>query len=126
RLRGLLSECGHVLPLRASEVHRRVPQLLGKLPTRVAACARDLLEHAARLQAKTLEYEHEIKIHVRSKRSRAVRRLDWASDPSPHQPWWRPSATAMTSRTAASSPPGSDSCLANTQPAAGHRSGTSP
>src|SRR5207253_2102724 len=66
RLRGLLSEFGHVLPLRASEVHRRVPQLLGKLPTRVAACARDLLEHAARLQAKTLQYEHEIKIHVRS------------------------------------------------------------
>ena len=66
RLRGLLAEFGHVLPLRASEVHRRVPQLLEKLPTRVAACARDLLEHAARLQAKTLEYEHEIKIHVRS------------------------------------------------------------
>ena len=26
----------------------------------------DLLEHAARLQAKTLEYEHEIRVHVRS------------------------------------------------------------
>ena len=62
RLRGLLAEFGHVLPLRAVEVHRRVPQLLGKLPTRVAACARDLL----RLQAKTLEYEHEIRVHVRS------------------------------------------------------------
>jgi len=61
RLRGLLAEFGHVLPLRAVEVHRRVPQLLGKLPTRVAACARDLLEHAARLAAKTLEYEHEIR-----------------------------------------------------------------
>src|SRR5580704_1596454 len=66
RLRGLLAEFGHVLPLRAVEVRRRVPQLLGKLPTRVAACARDLLEHAARLEAKTLEYEHEIRIHVRS------------------------------------------------------------
>jgi transposase len=66
RLRGLLAEFGHVLPLRAVEVHRRVPQLLGKLPTRVAACARDLLEHAARLQAKTFEYEHEIRAHVRS------------------------------------------------------------
>jgi len=32
----------------------------------VANCARDLLEHAARLQAKTLEYEHEIRVHVRS------------------------------------------------------------
>ena len=66
RLRGLLAEFGHVLPVRTSEVRRRVPQLLGKLPTRVAACARDLLEHAARLQAKALEYEQEIKIHVRS------------------------------------------------------------
>ncbi len=28
RLRGLLAEFGHVLPLRAVEVHRRVPQLL--------------------------------------------------------------------------------------------------
>jgi transposase IS116/IS110/IS902 family protein len=62
--RGLLAEFGHVPPLRAIEVQRRVPQLLGKLPTRVAACARDLLEHAARLAAKTLEYEHEIKVHV--------------------------------------------------------------
>ena len=49
RLRGLLAEFGHVLPLRAVEVHRRVPLLLGKLPARVAACARDLLEHAAQL-----------------------------------------------------------------------------
>ena len=55
-----------MLPLRAIEVRRRVPQLLGKLPTRVAACAQDLLEHAARLAAKTLEYEHEIRVHVRS------------------------------------------------------------
>ena len=53
-------------PVRTSELRRRVPQLMGKLPTRVAACARDLLEHAARLQAKALEYEQEIKIHVRS------------------------------------------------------------
>lgn len=66
RLRGLLAEFGHVMPVRTSELRRRVPQVLGKLPTRVAACARDLLEHAARLQTKALEYEQEIKIHVRS------------------------------------------------------------
>ena len=64
RLRGLLAEFGHVLPVRPSELRRRVPQLLEKLPTRVARCARDLLEHAGRLQAKALEYEREIKIHV--------------------------------------------------------------
>jgi transposase len=66
RLRGLLAEFGYVLPLRAVELRCQVPQLLGKLPTRVAACARDLLEHAAQLEAKTLEYEHEIRTHVRS------------------------------------------------------------
>ena len=66
RLRGLLAEFGHVLPVRAVEVHRRVPLLLDKLPTRVAVCARDLLEHAAQLAAKTQEYEHEIRAHVRS------------------------------------------------------------
>jgi transposase len=55
----LLAEFGHVLPVRTSELRRRVPQLLHKLPTRVGACARDLLEHAARLQAKALEYEQQ-------------------------------------------------------------------
>jgi transposase len=36
RIRGLLAEFGHVLPLRAAEVRRRVPELLETLPTRVA------------------------------------------------------------------------------------------
>src|SRR6202140_3549160 len=66
RLRGLLAEFGHVLPLRAIEVRRRVPELLDKLPTRIAGCLRDLLEHATRLEAKALEYEREIKAHVRT------------------------------------------------------------
>jgi transposase len=66
RLRGLLAEFGHVLPLRAVEVRRRVPELLDELPTRVANSARDLLEHAISLEAKAAEYEREIKLHVRS------------------------------------------------------------
>jgi transposase len=66
RLGGLLTEFGRIIPVRVVEMRRRVPELLGKLPSRVAACARDLLEHAARLEAKALEYEREIKIHVRS------------------------------------------------------------
>jgi transposase len=65
RVRGLLAEFGHVLPLRAAEVRRRAPALLEKLPTRVAHCVRDLLEHAAQLDAKVLEYEREIRAHVR-------------------------------------------------------------
>ncbi len=66
RLRGLLAEFGHVVPLRAVELRRRVPELLGQLPTRVAVCARDLLEHATQLEAKALQYEREIKLHVRT------------------------------------------------------------
>src|SRR5271170_4350601 len=66
RLRGLLAEFGHVLPLRPSELHRRVPQLLERLPARVATCVQDLLEHARQLQTKVLEYEREIKLHVHS------------------------------------------------------------
>jgi transposase len=57
RIRGLLAEFGYVLPLRASEVRRRVPEPVEELPTRVANCVRDLLEHALRLDAKALEYE---------------------------------------------------------------------
>jgi transposase len=64
RIRGLIAEFGHVLPLRAAEVRRRVPGLLEKLPTRVANCVRDLLEHATQLEAKALEYEREIRAHV--------------------------------------------------------------
>jgi transposase len=66
RLRGLLAEFGHVVPVRAVEMRRRVPAIIEKLPTRVAGCARDLLEHATQLEAKALQYEREIKIHVRT------------------------------------------------------------
>ena len=65
RLRGLLAEFGHVLPLRAIEVRRRVPELLDELPTRVARCLRDLLEHATSLETKALEYERQIKAAAR-------------------------------------------------------------
>ena len=66
RIRGLLTEFGHVVPLKAVELYRRVPELLEVLPPRVATCARDLLEHATRCETKAREYEREIKIHVRS------------------------------------------------------------
>jgi transposase len=44
RLRGLLAEFGHVVPVRAVEMRRRVPELIGK----------------------ALGYEREIKVHVRT------------------------------------------------------------
>lgn len=65
RLRGLLAEFGYVLPLRAVELRRRVPELLDQLPTRMGGCVRDLLEHAVRLEAKALEYERQIKMSAR-------------------------------------------------------------
>jgi transposase len=77
RLRGLLAEFGHVMPLRPSELHRRVPQLLEELPARVAICAQDLLDHARALQEKVLQYEREIKqqFHANELACRAQTRL---------------------------------------------------
>jgi transposase len=65
RVRGLLAEFGHVLPLKASAVSRGAVALLDALPTRVASCVRDLLEHAASCERKASEYERQIKQHVR-------------------------------------------------------------
>ena len=66
RIRGLLAEFGHVLPLRAAEVRRRVPELLEKLPDPSGGlCARSSRAcHAPR--GKALEYEREIRAHVRT------------------------------------------------------------
>ncbi|MBS0380772.1 MAG: IS110 family transposase [Proteobacteria bacterium] len=66
RVRGLLAEFGHVMPQGAVQVRRLVPALLERLPSRVARCAQDLLDHADRLADKALEYEREIRSEVRS------------------------------------------------------------
>jgi transposase len=65
RIRGLIAEFGHVLPLGAEQLRRQVADLLDRLPTPVARCVRDLLEHAERLRSKALEYEREIRMSVR-------------------------------------------------------------
>jgi transposase len=80
RIRGLLAEFGHILPLRAVEVRRRVPDLLEKLPSRVANCVSDLLEHALRLEAKAVEYEREIRVTRSRQRSRST-----SPDPPGHR-----------------------------------------
>ena len=43
-----------------------MPELIDRLPARVARCLRDLLEHADRLTGKIVEYEREIEAHVRN------------------------------------------------------------
>jgi transposase len=64
RVRGLIAEFGHVLPLGAERLRREVQDLLERLPERVASCVRNLLEHAERLRSKALEYEREIRSSV--------------------------------------------------------------
>ena len=66
RIRGLLAEFGYVIPNGAVQIRRRVPELIDRLPARVARCLRDLLEHADRLTGKIVEYEREIEAHVRN------------------------------------------------------------
>ena len=60
RIRGLLAEFGHVLPQRAVEVRRRVPELLGQLPALAARALTDLLAHVRVLDQHVLDYEREI------------------------------------------------------------------
>jgi len=66
RLRGLLAEFGHVMPLGVIQVQREVPRLLDELPITVARIARDLLEHVRVLEGRILEYGRQIEAHVRS------------------------------------------------------------
>lgn len=65
RLRGLLSEFGHVVPQRAVEVRRQVPALLEQLPSRAARCIADLLQHVRELEVKIAAFEREIETHAR-------------------------------------------------------------
>jgi transposase len=65
RIRGLIAEFGYVLPNGPEHIRRGVPGIIDALPARVGRCVRDLLEHAERLTAKVLEYEHEIRLGMR-------------------------------------------------------------
>ena len=126
RLRGLLAEFGHVLPVRAVEVHRRVPLLLDKLPTRVAVCARDLWSTPPSSQPRRRSMNTRSERTCARMRSPRARRPGWASDRSPPLPWLPPSVMAVTSRTGGSSLPGLAWCRANTLPVAKRGSDPSP
>jgi transposase len=65
RIRGLLAEFGHVLPHGAVQVRRLARGLVDQLPTRIAGCLRDLLEHIELLSTRILQYERDIEAHVR-------------------------------------------------------------
>jgi len=64
RIRGLITEFGYVVPLGTERLRREVPDVLERLPARVARCVQDLLEHAERLRSQALEYEREIRSSV--------------------------------------------------------------
>lgn len=60
RIRGLLAEFGHVLPQRAVEVRRRLPDLLEQLPPLAARALGDLQAHVRILDQNILDYEREL------------------------------------------------------------------
>lgn len=66
RLRGLLMEFGHVIPLRPIEVRRQAPALIERLPALAARSASGLLEHLRLLEERIREYEREIENHART------------------------------------------------------------
>ena len=65
RLRGLLAEFGHVLPVGSNSVVREVPRLLEQLPVLVAQSASEMLEHIRLLARRIQHYERQIQEHAR-------------------------------------------------------------
>jgi transposase len=66
RLRGLLAEFGHVIPLRPIEVRRQAPAMIEQLPALAARSASGLLEHIRLLEERIREFEREIEQHART------------------------------------------------------------
>lgn len=76
RIRGLLAEFGHVLPQRAVEVRRRLPELLEQLPALAARALADLQEHVRTLDQHILDYERELERLARTdERARRIQEL---------------------------------------------------
>jgi transposase len=76
RLRGLLSELGHVLPLKASTVRREAGALLEALPGRANTVVGDLLSELHRLDERIAQYDRHIEAIAREdERARQLMRL---------------------------------------------------
>lgn len=76
RLRGLLSEFGVVLPLKAATVRRRAAAHLEALPTLAQRALGDLLVHLTHLDARVAEYDTQLKLAARDdERSRRLMNL---------------------------------------------------
>jgi transposase len=76
RLRGLLSELGVVLPLKASTVRREAGAVLEQLPGWANAVVGDLLSELHRLDERIAQYEHHISVIAREdERAQQLMRL---------------------------------------------------
>jgi transposase len=66
RLRGLLTEFGHVIPLSPVQVRRHAPAMVEQLPALAARSASGLYEHIRLLEERIREYDREIEQHART------------------------------------------------------------
>ncbi|MCU0731023.1 MAG: IS110 family transposase [Hyphomonas sp.] len=66
RLRGLLTEFGHVIPLSPVQVRRQAPAMIEQLPPLAARSASGLLEHIRLLEERVSEYNREIEHHAKT------------------------------------------------------------
>ena len=66
RIRGLLAEFGFVLARKSATLRRVVPTLLESVPSHVARCLRDLLDHVRLLDERVAEYTREIVRHAKT------------------------------------------------------------
>ena len=107
RLRGLVSELGIVLPLKAATVRREAAGVLEDLPGWANTVVGDLLSELHRLDERIAQYEHHIAAMARQdERARLLMRLSGVG-PTTATAMLAMSATAMSSSAAGSSPPGS-------------------
>ena len=119
RIRGLLSEFGIVLPLKAATVRREAAAHLEDLPGWANTAIGDSLSELHRLDERIAEYDRHV--DADGTRGRSQPSADAAAAASAARPparWSPRSATRATSRTAANSRPGSAWCPGSTARAA--------
>jgi len=126
RIRGLLSEFGIVLPLKAATVRRQAMLQLEDLPGWANTVIGDLLSEVTHLDERIAQYDRHLKqIAKGNEAARQLMQLPaWPKRRPPH--WWPRSAAARTSSAAASWPRGSGWCPASTAPAASSAWAASP
>jgi transposase len=97
RLRGLLSEFGVVLPLKAQTVRTQAAAQLEQLPSWMRTAGMDLLDELHRLDERVQQYDAHIKMMAKAEeRSERLMQVPGASVPRRPARWWRAWATGTT------------------------------